>query len=129
MRRANTGWHDGDYDLPAGHLDGNESGTAATAREAAEELGIKVDPKKLLFRVLTHGIFSDKKEYYNIAFAAEEWQGEPRINEKDKCDAFDWFPLAQLPTNLTPSSRRIFEAITAGRPYVEYGFGEGTAQN
>ena len=42
-RRVNTGFSDGMWHLPAGHLDAGESVTAAAIREAAEEIGIAID--------------------------------------------------------------------------------------
>lgn len=46
-RRFNTGYHGGNYKLPSGHIDGNETVTKAAIREAFEELGVKVKNKDL----------------------------------------------------------------------------------
>lgn len=42
MRRANTGYEDGNYGLPAGHLEKGEQPTDAAIREAKEESGVDV---------------------------------------------------------------------------------------
>jgi 8-oxo-dGTP pyrophosphatase MutT (NUDIX family) len=42
-RRCNTGFADGLYSLPAGHLELGESVLSAAVREAREELGITID--------------------------------------------------------------------------------------
>lgn len=42
--RTNTGWMDGFYALPGGHLEADENFTNAGVREAHEEVGITIGP-------------------------------------------------------------------------------------
>ena len=48
IRRYNTGFADGYYSLPAGHVEANENYTNCLLREAKEEIGIQLDPKNIM---------------------------------------------------------------------------------
>src|SRR5687767_13712567 len=47
LRRRNTGFADGWYSVPAGHLDGDERVVDGMVREAAEEIGVVLDPDRM----------------------------------------------------------------------------------
>jgi 8-oxo-dGTP diphosphatase len=47
--RANTGYLDGHYQVPAGHVEESELPTEALIREAKEEIGIDLKPNDLEF--------------------------------------------------------------------------------
>ena len=53
-RRINTGYHDGEYSLVAGHVEGNETAREALVREGLEESGIKVRLKDLKLLHMMH---------------------------------------------------------------------------
>lgn len=98
LRRANTGWADGYYSLPAGHVDGNEALTAAAVRETKEEVGIDVQPENLkLVHVMHRSNREDDQERLDFYFLASEWVGEPYLAEPEKSDHLDWLSVGELP--------------------------------
>ncbi len=54
LRRANTGYEDGNYGLVAGHADGEETLKTTAVREAKEESGVEIDPKNLELKHVMH---------------------------------------------------------------------------
>lgn len=98
LRRANTGWADGYYTLPAGHVDGNEALTAAAVRETKEEVGIDVQPENLkLVHVMHRSNKEDDQERLDFYFLVHEWQGEPHLAEPEKSDHLGWFSAGDIP--------------------------------
>lgn len=100
-RRYNTGFRDGEYSFPAGHLDGNETLTQAMVREAKEEIGVGVKPENLKLVHVMHRK-EPSEERVNFFFTAEKWAGKPKIMESRKCDDLRWFELDGLPDNTIP---------------------------
>jgi len=104
MRRCNTNWLDGYYDLVGGHLDGNETLTAALCREAMEEIGITIQPDKAKLVHLLHYL-ADDTEYMYTFFTVNKWRSEPSILEPNKCDDLRWFSMDNLPENIAPATK------------------------
>ena len=127
MRRAGTGYKDGEWGLPAGHFDGDEAGTMAMVREAREEIGIKIDPAKLKLVHLMHrngldGGDGKENERIDLFFTLQEWTGEPTNCEPHKCDALQWFPLDALPAKTIDYMREALESYRDGIIYSERGW-------
>ena len=53
-KRKNTGYKDGEYELPGGHLEENEDLYEAMIREAKEELGISLKRENLKIVHIMH---------------------------------------------------------------------------
>lgn len=119
-RRFNTGFRDGEYSVPAGHLDGNETVIAAGIREAEEEIGIKIEASDMVFSSVMHRI--EKDERVDFFIHIHKWQGEPFNAEPDKCDDLRWADVDQLPANTIPYVRQALRNHLSGIQFDEYGF-------
>ena len=119
-RRYNTGFRDGEYSVPAGHLDGNETVLAAAAREAEEEIGVQIEAKDTVFSSVMHRIEDDERVDFFIH--VHNWLGEPFNAEPEKCDDLRWVDINQLPTNTIPYIRQALRNHLSGVQFDEYGF-------
>ncbi|HKS90560.1 MAG TPA: NUDIX domain-containing protein [Tepidiformaceae bacterium] len=124
LHRANTGYRDGEYSLPAGHLDGGESALAAAIREAREETGITLGPANLRLVHTQHRVGEERDhERINLYFEATNWLGEPTNAEPHKCTALTWASPADPPQPLVPEIAVLLEHLASGSPFSTLGFG------
>jgi ADP-ribose pyrophosphatase YjhB (NUDIX family) len=122
MRRAGTGYRDGELGLPAGHLDGDESAPAGLRRELREELGVEAHDVSLATVMHRRRETPDDVEYLDLFFLVDGWSGTPRAAEPDKCDELVWAPVHALPDDVVDYVRDAIDAITAGRPLTIRGW-------
>jgi 8-oxo-dGTP diphosphatase len=121
LRRANTGYEDGNYSVVAGHLDGNETASQAMVREAAEEAGIQVAQADLRFVHIMHRKeAAEAEERIDLFFSAKRWEREPEIGEPEKCGELRWASLDALPANMVPYVRVALEEFRQQRFYAEF---------
>ncbi len=120
LRRFNTGYRDGEYSVPAGHLDGNETVRAAAQREAAEEVGVRIEADDILFSSVMHRNEGDERIDFFVEVRA--WSGEPFNNEPNKCDELRWVDISSLPSNTIPYVRRAIENYLKGIRFDEFGW-------
>jgi len=120
LRRFNTGYEDGKYSVPAGHLDGGEPVRQAAVREAREELGINIDPDDITFAGVFHRQSDDER--VDFFFVIRKWQGNPRNAEPDKCDQLLWADLNDLPVNMIPYVRKALDNFDGSIQFQEFGW-------
>lgn len=103
FRRQNTGYRDGHFTDPAGHVEKDQPATAEACREAFEEVDINVRPENLrLIHVVHHGnSATGSTPYVHFFFQAVTWSGEPRLKE-DKGADLGWYSLDALPEPMVP---------------------------
>ncbi|QDP96354.1 NUDIX domain-containing protein [Microlunatus elymi] len=93
-RRAGVGYGNGCWGLPGGHVEDGETLAQAAAREAAEEVGIRVDPADLTPLGMSRYIDGDVAGL-DLFFRADRYAGEP--SPVTECDRVGWFGLTELP--------------------------------
>jgi 8-oxo-dGTP diphosphatase len=120
IRRAGTGWMDGHWSVPAGHVEAAESAAGATLREASEEIDVTISPDAL---TLVHTMHrrSDAARM-DLFFTAATWAGEPVNREPDKCDGLVWADPAALPSPMVPYVAQAIACWRDGLPYSEHGW-------
>ncbi len=100
------------WDLPGGHIEGDETPEDALRREAQEELGIDVERYQELGTVL------DPVEPADIiVFAVSAWDGEPTNAAPEEHSEIDWFTQDSLPESaaLDCYRKEVIETMTAAR--------------
>jgi 8-oxo-dGTP diphosphatase len=117
LRRANTGFADGTWSVPGGCLDDGETLPAAAAREAREELGVRIEPANLAFAHLCHHADPDGQARVGVFFAAKQWTGDPANAEPHKCSEIGWHPLGSLPGDIVSYVRTGLLAYDQGQAF------------
>ena len=121
QRRFNTGFMDGFYGVPAGHLDGNETAREGAAREFREEIGIEVQPEDLkVVHTMHRKAISDER--IDFFMTTERYLGNVENKEPHKCDDLSWFPVDNLPENTIDYVRVAIGAFLRNEPYSEFGW-------
>ena len=123
LERQNTGYHDGDFSLIAGHIDPGETFTQGVIREAHEEAGITLQPHHLQVAHVMHRKSAvDQTERVDVFFTATKWQGTIRNMEPQKCSQLKWFYLDNLPDKIIPCVRKGLSNIQNKITYSEFGW-------
>jgi 8-oxo-dGTP pyrophosphatase MutT (NUDIX family) len=118
LRRFNTGFRDGEYSVPAGHLDGGETVMLAGIREGKEEVGVDIAEQNMTFSTVMHRI--EDEERVDFFVQVHKWDGEPFNAEPDKCDDVRWVDINALPDNTVPYVMQALNNHQHSIPFDEY---------
>ena len=119
-KRFQTGYQDGNYSLPAGHIEDNETLRQALVREAKEEIGIDV---KIPDVNLVHVMHRKEKDIrVDFFFTVSSYQGVPKNCEPERCSKIIWSEMDQLPTNTIPYIKQAISCFQKGIFYSEIGW-------
>lgn len=125
VKRHNTDWASGSWNFPGGLLEENETLISAAAREAAEEIGVVIEPNSLS---LVHVIqvrtsVTNTKDILGFYFMAKTWQGIPVNNEPMRHSEISWFSVNDINisknTEITEHALQALNGLKTGQIYSE----------
>lgn len=117
--RSSTGYKDGEYGVPGGHVEDNETFKQAACREAMEEAGLHIRPEDLDYKMTVHRQ-SGKDIRIDVWFEVMSWTGEPKNAEPDIHEKIEWLDLNDLPENVIDYMIFGIENIAEGNTYGEF---------
>lgn len=120
LRRQNTGYEDGKYGLPAGHLEDNETLKEGLKREVKEEIGIDIAIDDVNLVHIMHRRGQDIR--IDFFFKVGKYEGDIQNKEPEKCDDLSWFSLDALPNNIIPYIKQAIEKSQKRILYSEIGW-------
>lgn len=109
--RKNTGYNDGKYELPGGHVEEGEDLIDAMIREAKEELNIELKRENLS---IVHILHHYKADRIIFRILAKKYEENIQIGEPDKCEKLEWFDINELPNNIDIKSKNDLIEIDRG---------------
>jgi 8-oxo-dGTP pyrophosphatase MutT (NUDIX family) len=120
LRRAGSGYRDGQLAPPAGHLDPGEDLVSGVLRELREEVGVGADPDGCRLATVVHSApeYAGDEEYLNFFFVVTSWTGIPTIREPHLCTELVWASPADLPPETVDYLPRVLAGIAAGEPLL-----------
>jgi 8-oxo-dGTP diphosphatase len=111
----------GRYTLVGGNVEAQEFAREALAREAEEEAGIHVDPDDLaLVHVLHRHKLQKDQTLLVLYFKAARFYGSPESLETKKFRDVAWFPMSDLPEEVSKPTLHVLDCIRNGAIYSEF---------
>jgi 8-oxo-dGTP diphosphatase len=114
LRKGGLG--DGEWSLPAGHIEFGESILQAGLREVKEETGLVVSEPEL---VSVADEIYDNTHYVGFGITALYRAGEPKLMEPEKCSEWRWFDINALPDNLFKATRMVMKNYLSKKIYTQ----------
>lgn len=123
MGKRKGAFGQGEWCMPAGHLEFNESFEGCAARELLEETGLTASQFNLVALRNQHPYTSavngpTERHYVILGFQATDWAGTPTLTEPDRCEGWEWVELERLPEPLFEPARMVLECYRTGQVYI-----------
>lgn len=119
LRRGKTGFLDGWWALPGGHLEAGEDIVDCARRECREEAGVELAPAALRpLAVLPYR--GSGGQGVDFIMSCERFVGDARLAEPEKFDALCWADPRALPPQTVPYLSRVLAMHERGDWFEEF---------
>ena len=98
LRAKDSKVEPGTWMIPGGRIEFNEKMAETVKREASEEIGVDIE---VVDKIETLDHILPDQHWVTTTFLCKIKSGEPRIMEPHKHYGLDWFPLDNMPDNLS----------------------------
>lgn len=122
LQKRKSGVLDGKYSLVAGHTESGENVLQAIKREAQEESNIILNENDLEVKVVVQrpnafykGTPTDIIDFF---IYAQNYQGEIKNNEPQKCSELKFCPIDELPVETLPHVKQAIQAYKENRTFL-----------
>jgi 8-oxo-dGTP diphosphatase len=119
LRRARTGYLDGWYALPGGHLQRGEGVVDCAIRELREETGVAVESAQLRPAAVLPYRSADQQGI-DFIMMCTAFDGEPYLAEPDRFDDLGWWSVGALPAQTAPYIAPTLALARRGEWFLEF---------
>ena len=120
MQRHNTGYEDGNFGLPSGHLELGENVVQAMIREAKEEINLNLNTNNLeIVQVMHRRATQQRVDYF---FATVNYEDTIANMEAEKCSQLVWANLNALPVNTIPYIKYAIDNYLLNEKFTLFGW-------
>ncbi len=117
--RNNSGFMDNWYSLVAGHVEANETIDEAMKRELNEEANIIVKSLNLATVMCRLGK-EGRDDYLDFFFIINDYKGEIKNNEPEKCGDLRFFNINDMPINTIDYVTKAINNVLIGKTYDNF---------
>lgn len=112
------------YSLVGGCMEDGETVKQAAVHEIKEEVNLEVREDDLKVISVLHRITPAPDSWQSIEFvmATEKFSGNPALMENDVCGDLRWFPLTELPKNISLYAKQAIDNYINNESFSEINF-------
>ncbi|KKS66113.1 MAG: MutT/nudix family protein [Parcubacteria group bacterium GW2011_GWA1_42_7] len=116
-KKASSELHgEGAWTMPGGKLHFGETPEEGACREVLEEIGVKINSRRLKLISVSNDMVSDA-HFITLGFRYPSFKGSPKVMEPDEIVEWRWFNPKALPSPMYFPSERVFKHFKRGKIY------------